>query len=97
MTDGVMHMPRSCPRSSHAFERSRTFRERLPSLLAETRVVGESGEPLGFSITKDDELYQLYVSAAARGKGVAQTLIAEVEARLAVRRIRHGLARVCDR
>jgi ribosomal protein S18 acetylase RimI-like enzyme len=61
------------------------FRERLPDLLDETRVVGEIGEPLGFSITKDDELYQLYVSAAARGKGVAQALIAEVESRLAAR------------
>ena len=61
------------------------FRERLPGLLSETRVVGEIGEPLGFSITKDDELYQLYVSDAARGKGIAQKLIAEVEERLASR------------
>lgn len=61
------------------------FRERLAGLLDETRVVGDVGEPLGFSITKDDELYQLYVSAAARGKGVAHVLIAEVESRLASR------------
>jgi ribosomal protein S18 acetylase RimI-like enzyme len=61
------------------------FRDRLPDLLPETRVVGDVGAPLGFSITKDDELYQLYVSADARGKGVAQKLIAEVEERLAAR------------
>lgn len=58
------------------------FRERLPSLLATTRVVGGAGEPLGFSITKDDELYQLYVSAEARGKGLAKALMEEVEERL---------------
>lgn len=59
------------------------FRERLPGLLADTRVVGDAGEPLGFSITKDDELYQLYVSAEARGTGVAKALMEEVEKRLA--------------
>jgi ribosomal protein S18 acetylase RimI-like enzyme len=59
------------------------FRERLPELLPNTRVVGDVGAPLGFSITKDDELYQLYVSADARGKGVAKSLIEEVEERLA--------------
>ena len=39
-------------------------------------------------MTKDDELYQLYVSAQARGTGAAQKLIAEVEERLASRGIR---------
>ena len=60
-----------------------SLRERLVTLMPETRVVGDPGKPLGFSITKDDELNQLYVSADARGKGVAQKLIAEVETRLA--------------
>jgi len=32
---------------------------------------------------KDDELYQLYVSAQARGSGVAAALMADAEARLA--------------
>lgn len=63
------------------------FRERLPGLLPETRVAGEIGTPLGFSITQDDELYQLYVSAEARGKGVAQALMAEFEERQASRGI----------
>jgi ribosomal protein S18 acetylase RimI-like enzyme len=31
---------------------------------------------------KDDELYQLYVSAEARGSGVASVLMADAEARL---------------
>lgn len=65
-----------------------SFRERLGDLLDEVRVIGEIGDPLGFSMTKDDELYQLYVSAQARGTGAAQKLIAEVEERLASRGIR---------
>jgi ribosomal protein S18 acetylase RimI-like enzyme len=32
---------------------------------------------------KDDELYQLYVGAAARGSGAAAALVADAEARLA--------------
>lgn len=59
-----------------------SFRERLAERIDDVRVVDEAGEPLGFSMTKDDELYQLYVSAAARGKGVGKTLIEEVEDRL---------------
>jgi GNAT superfamily N-acetyltransferase len=55
--------------------------ERLVEQLAQIRVVGDT--PLGFSLTKDDELNQLYVSAEARGKGVAQALIGEFEDRLA--------------
>ena len=65
-----------------------SLRERLGDLLDEVRVIGEIGDPLGFSMTKDDELYQLYVSAQARGTGAAQKLIAEVEERLASRGIR---------
>ena len=61
------------------------LQERLPELLPETRVIGDVGNPLGFSVTQDDELYQLYVSREARGTGAAQKLIAEVEERLASR------------
>src|SRR5688572_8808982 len=57
--------------------------ERMTELLSDVRVVGDVGSPLGFSMTKDDELYQLYVAADARGTGVAKHLIAEVEERLA--------------
>lgn len=67
-------------------EQARTlesFRERLQKLLASVRVVGPSGTPLGFHIVKDDELYQLYVSAEARGAGVAAALVADAEAQIA--------------
>jgi GNAT superfamily N-acetyltransferase len=60
-----------------------SFTHRLRAALPNTRVAGSSGQPLGFSIIKDDELYQFYVSAQARGSGVAAILIADAEARLA--------------
>ena len=62
-----------------------SLRERLRKGLAEVRVVGPTGAPVGFHVVKADELYQLYLSAAARGSGVAAALIADAEARLAER------------
>jgi len=59
------------------------FRDRLKAALAEVRVVGPVGAPSGFSMLKGDELYQLFVSARARGSGVAAALIADAEERLA--------------
>ena len=60
-----------------------SFTHRLRSALPSVRIAGPSGRPLGFSMIKDDELYQLYVSADARGTGVAAALLADAEARLA--------------
>ena len=62
-----------------------SFRERLKAGLAETRTIGEPGAPLGFTMLKDDELYQFYVARAARGSGVAARLMADAEQRLAAR------------
>ncbi len=59
-----------------------SFRSRLQQALTNVRVVGPSGAPLGFCIVKGDELYQLFVSAQARGSGVAAALMADAEARL---------------
>jgi ribosomal protein S18 acetylase RimI-like enzyme len=59
------------------------FRERLQKALASVRVVGAPGSPVGFCMVKDAEVYQLYVSAGARGSGVAAALIGDAEARLA--------------
>ena len=61
------------------------FRERLAVALAETRVTGPVGAPLGLCMLKDDELNQLYVAREARGAGVAAILMADGEARLAAR------------
>jgi len=59
-----------------------SFRDRLRAAISDTRVAGHSGATAGFYIVKDDELYQLYVSAQSRGTGVAAALIADAEARL---------------
>jgi len=60
-----------------------SFRERVEAALPNLRVVGPPGEPLGLYMNKDDELYQLFVAARARGTGVAAALIADAEIRLA--------------
>ena len=59
-----------------------SFRDRLRAALPDVRVVDASGVPVGFSVLKGDELYQLFVSAQARGSGVAASLIADAELRL---------------
>ena len=59
------------------------FRERLQAALSDLRVAGPPGSALGFYQLKDDELFQLYVSAESRGSGVAAALIADGESRLA--------------
>ena len=60
-----------------------SFGERLRAALPDLRVVGPSAAPVGLCILKGNELYQLYVSAQARGSGVAAALMADAEARLA--------------
>src|SRR5690349_10094321 len=61
------------------------LRRRMGEGLANVRVAGPEGDPLGFYMLKDDELYQFYVSSRARGIGVAATLMADAEAMLASR------------
>jgi GNAT superfamily N-acetyltransferase len=60
-----------------------SFKQRLRILRPDVRVVGPIGAPVGFCIVKEDELYQLFVAARARGAGVAATLMADAERRLA--------------
>jgi ribosomal protein S18 acetylase RimI-like enzyme len=59
-----------------------SFEDRLGAALSTVRVVGRTGEPLGFHMLKHDELYQLYVSAYARSAGVGTMLITDAEERL---------------
>ena len=54
-------------------------RERLPH----TAVAEADGSVVGFVVTIESELEQLYVDAAARGTGVAQRLIAHSEQAIA--------------
>ena len=65
-----------------------SFQLRLGDMLEIVRVVGEAGRPLGFCIVKDEELYQLFVAAQARGTGVAAALIADGERQLAANGVR---------
>jgi GNAT superfamily N-acetyltransferase len=62
-----------------------SFAERLPRLFPDTRVTGPVGAPVGFCVLRGDELYQLYVVAAARGQGIAAALVEDAEQRLAAR------------
>jgi GNAT superfamily N-acetyltransferase len=71
------------PVALRRFRTLESFRERLHAALPDVRVVGPVGEPAGFSIVQGDELYQLYVSASARGTGLAAALIADAESRIA--------------
>ncbi len=59
------------------------FRRRLAEMQHLVRAIGLVGAPLGFSIVKGDELYQIFVAAEARGTGVAVALIEEAETRVA--------------
>jgi len=61
------------------------FRDRLAAVLPDISVAGPAGAPSGFCAIKGDELYQLFVSSAAHGTGVAAALIADAETRLAAR------------
>jgi GNAT superfamily N-acetyltransferase len=70
------------PAALARFRTLESFRDRLAAALPSVRVIGPLGTPLGFCMLKGDELYQLYVSAAARGTGVAAALVADAEARL---------------
>jgi ribosomal protein S18 acetylase RimI-like enzyme len=62
-----------------------SFRARLQAALPDIYVVGPRSAPVGFCVIKGGELYQLFVSAQARGTGAAAALIADAEARLAAR------------
>ena len=51
------------------------FHERLTDMLPTTLVAGPIGAPIGFCAIKNNEIYQMYVSPAARGTGAAAALI----------------------
>ena len=60
-----------------------SFEARMAAALPRVRTLGLVGAPLGFHLIKDDELYQFYLAAEARGTGAAAVLMADAEARLA--------------
>jgi GNAT superfamily N-acetyltransferase len=62
-----------------------SFRPRLGAGLPCARVACVAGSPVGFCMTRRDELYQLYVGRDARGSGVAAALIRDAEHLMAAR------------
>lgn len=62
------------------------FRARTAKRLPQTRIARINGEIAGFYMLDGDELYQFYVSAAHRGRGLAAQLMARAERDLAGRR-----------
>jgi GNAT superfamily N-acetyltransferase len=63
------------------------FRDRLQAAFPDVFVAGAPGAAAGFYVLKDDELCHLFVSPPARGSGLAATMVADAEARLAARGI----------
>lgn len=61
------------------------FHERVARRLARTWVIRVDGEPAGFCMLEDDEVYQFYVDAAFQGQGVAAALMSWAEEALAGR------------
>jgi GNAT superfamily N-acetyltransferase len=72
------------PALAHARTRE-SFAERMAAALADVRVIGPQGAPLGFAMLKGDELYQFYVASEARGAGIAAALMADAETQLSAR------------
>lgn len=56
-----------------------SFRQRTLDNASGTRLILSNGTVLGFSMVKDDELYQLYVAPEGRGSGAACVLIEDAE------------------
>lgn len=59
-----------------------SFRDRLAVMGDRLRVAGPDGAPLGFCAVREGEIYQLFVSRAAQGSGLARRLLEDGEARL---------------
>jgi GNAT superfamily N-acetyltransferase len=56
-----------------------SFRTRASERISDTTVATVDGTVVGFVMVVDDEVEQVYVSAAYRGTGVAKVLIGEAE------------------
>ena len=59
-------------------------REARPAAVADaaSRRVTRSGEVVGFAMTEDDEVDQVYVAPSGRGSGAATALLGEAERRI---------------
>jgi GNAT superfamily N-acetyltransferase len=60
-----------------------SFRRRLTEATGELRTAGPPGAPVALAYLRGDEVYQFYVAAAARGTGLATTMLKDAETRIA--------------
>lgn len=67
------------------FRTLQSFDERLRRATNGARVAAVSGKPVGFYLLKGTELYQFYISSAARGSGIAAIMMGDAEVRLRMR------------
>lgn len=65
------------PAELSAVRTAESFRSRTADRVAQTAVALLDGEVVGFVVTHDDEIEQVFVTRSARGSGVAQALMAE--------------------
>lgn len=70
------------PPQLSALRTTDSFMDRALANLSITVIAVDAGQVLGFSMVKEDELYQMFVSDQARGTGVAQALIQEAERKI---------------
>lgn len=70
------------PTSLRDLRTPKSFRDRARDNLGGTRVAIKESVVVGFCMTKQDELYQLYLSPQARGSGTAQALVSDAESRI---------------
>jgi GNAT superfamily N-acetyltransferase len=71
------------PAALHAHRRPAHFRRLVPGRLGGTTVAVVDGRVAGFVTVHGDELEQLYVTAGARGTGVAAALLGDGERTIA--------------
>ncbi len=70
------------PASLRALRNTKSFYQRALENVDGTRVAIGNRAVFGFCMVKEDELYQMFVSPASRGSGVARALIDDTERRI---------------
>lgn len=78
------------PQALRKFRTLTSFRRRVDELIPIIRVAETQEAAVGFHIVREDELYQLYVSASHRGAGPAKLLIKDAETMLRKNGIRRA-------
>ncbi len=61
---------------------SESFAARAAARVGDTLVAEVAGEVVGFAMTEDDEVDQVYVAPSGRGSGAATALLGEAERRI---------------